>query len=191
MSKHGIQIITFILAQAFILVSAFSTSAVSAPSVASAEETTAIIAREKPTECATEIATEFSTEIQYETNQSVEVILEERIENEENGLTFIGNFWCTSYCSCPICCGQYAYNRPLDENGNAIVYGASGSQLVPGYSIAVDPRIIPYGTVVTIDGQEYVAADTGISGYHIDFYCASHEEALQRGNFWAEVYVNG
>lgn len=37
----------------------------------------------------------------------------------------LGEFRITAYCSCEICCEQYADNRPLDENGNEIVYGAA------------------------------------------------------------------
>ena len=77
----------------------------------------------------------------------------------------------------------------VDENGNEIVVGASGMVLEPGRSVAVDPSIIPYGTVLIIDGQEYVAADTGITGYRLDFYYASHEEALSHNNHWCEVYL--
>lgn len=99
---------------------------------------------------------------------------------------YVGRFYTTSYCSCPICCGNYSYNRP-----DGIVYGASGMELIPGYSIAVDTNIIPMGTIVIIDAKEYIAADTGgaVKGYHIDFYCASHEEALSNPNKYVEVYL--
>lgn len=128
---------------------------------------------------------ETTTEIELDTT-TTEAVTETTTKN--NNSNYIGRFWCTSYCSCSECCGHYAYNRPTDENGNEIVVGASGMELIPGYSVAVDPSIIPYGTIIVIDGQEYVAADTGISGYRLDFYCSSHEEALNNGNRWAEVY---
>lgn len=97
----------------------------------------------------------------------------------------IGRFYCTSYCSCSICCGSY------NDNRNGIIIGARGVELIPDYSVAVDPRIIPLGTIIIIDGKEYRADDTGsaIKGNHIDFYCASHEEALSNPNKYVEVYL--
>ena len=41
----------------------------------------------------------------------------------------LGNFRLTAYCSCSLCCGKWANNRPVDENGNEIVYGSIGERL--------------------------------------------------------------
>ena len=38
---------------------------------------------------------------------------------------------------------------------------ASGKRLVSGRSCAVDPRIIPYGTTLLVEGKPYVTHDTG------------------------------
>jgi 3D (Asp-Asp-Asp) domain-containing protein len=38
---------------------------------------------------------------------------------------------------------------------------ASGKRLISGRSCAVDPRIIPYGTILVVEGKPYVAHDTG------------------------------
>jgi 3D (Asp-Asp-Asp) domain-containing protein len=38
---------------------------------------------------------------------------------------------------------------------------ASGKRLVSGRSCAVDPSIIPYGTILVVEGKHYVAHDTG------------------------------
>ena len=106
-------------------------------------------------------------------------------------LVSLGEYMLTAYCSCYECCDEYALNRPIDENGNEIVIGASQEVLVPGYSIAVDPRVIPYGTVVVIDGKEYVAHDCGgaIKGNRIDVYHDDHKEALKFGIQYAEVFT--
>ena len=115
------------------------------------------------------------------------------IEEEipEPMLVSLGEYMLTAYCSCYECCDQYALNRPLDENGNEIVIGASQEVLVPGYSIAVDPRVIPYGTVVVIDGKEYIAHDCGgaIKGNRIDVYHSDHQEALEFGIQYAEIFT--
>lgn len=103
----------------------------------------------------------------------------------------LGTYVLTAYCSCQQCCGQYALNRPLDENGNPIVYTASGNRAVAGVTIAVDPTIIPYGTKVEINGHVYTAHDTGsaIKGNRIDVYFADHSEAWNFGRQEAEVFL--
>lgn len=102
----------------------------------------------------------------------------------EAHLEFIDEFYCTSYCACEKCCGKYSISR------GDVVYGASGEVLTPGRSVAVDPNVIPYGTVLYIDGKLYIAQDTGaFTGNHIDFYCASHEEALANPNKTTDVYA--
>jgi 3D (Asp-Asp-Asp) domain-containing protein len=105
--------------------------------------------------------------------------------------TSLGTFVLTAYCSCPQCCNEYALNRPLDENGNQIVYTASGAVAQQGVTIAVDPTVLPYGTKVEIDGHTYIAHDTGgaINGNRIDVYFADHNEAWNFGKQEAEVFL--
>lgn len=55
----------------------------------------------------------------------------------------------TAYCSCEMCCGEWANKRPLDENGEPIVVGSWGVELVDGYS-AASP--MAFGTQVELDG---------------------------------------
>ena len=99
----------------------------------------------------------------------------------------LGEYKLTAYCSCIKCCGKWAENRPEGK-----VIGASGRELTAGYSIAVDPEIIPYGTVVIINGQEYEAMDCGgsIKGNRIDIYFNDHAEALVFGVQYAEVFLH-
>ena len=98
----------------------------------------------------------------------------------------LGTYRLTAYCSCEKCCGVWAKNRPNGE-----VRGASGELLTAGYSIAVDPNVIPYGTEVIINGHTYKAQDCGgaIKNKRIDVYFDSHEEALQFGVQYAEVFT--
>lgn len=105
------------------------------------------------------------------------------VEEKEPETKNLGKFVLTAYCSCEKCCGKHALNRPKDESGNEIVYGASGAVLEQGVSIAVDPKVIPYGSVVLIDGSEYTAHDCGgaIKGNRIDVYFESHEDAREFG----------
>lgn len=94
-------------------------------------------------------------------------------------LVSLGEFTLTAYCPCEKCCGKWA---------NGIT--ASGLTAEPGM-IAVDPQIIPLGACVVIDGEEYLAADTGgaIKGNRIDIYMSSHNSALEYGVQTAEVWL--
>lgn len=91
----------------------------------------------------------------------------------------LGEFTLTSYCKCEKCCGKWA---------DGIT--ASGLPAKPGI-IAVDPKIIPLGSHVMIDGVEYLAADTGgaIKGNRIDIFAVSHDIALEYGVQNHEVYL--
>ena len=98
----------------------------------------------------------------------------------------LGSFKLTAYCSCSICCGKWANNRP-----NGVVYGAIGEELKEGYSIAVDPTVIAYRTEVIINGHTNKAQDCGgaIKGNRIDVYFENHNDALDFGVQYAEVYI--
>lgn len=103
----------------------------------------------------------------------------------------LGTYTLTAYCSCQTCCGQYALNRPLDESGNPIVYTSIGAIAKAGVTIAVDPRVIPYGSEVKINDHVYIAQDTGgaITGARIDIYFDDHQKALEFGLQTAEVFI--
>ena len=77
----------------------------------------------------------------------------------------------TAYCPCVKCCGK----------SDGIT--ASGTQATAGRTVAVDTRLIPYGTEISIDGKIYIAEDCGgkVKGYTIDVFFDSHEEALNFG----------
>lgn len=104
---------------------------------------------------------------------------------QEPELVSLGTFKVTAYCSCRECCGKWADCR---EDG--IVRGASGQELIAGYSIAVDPDVIPYGNEVYINDRKHVAHDCGepIKGNCIDLYMSSHEEAQEWGVQYIEVF---
>lgn len=75
----------------------------------------------------------------------------------------------TAYCTG--CSGTTAYGIDLRSNPNQKV-------------IAVDPRIIPLGTRVWVEGYgEAIAGDTGgaIKGNKIDVFIPSHENAMEWG----------
>lgn len=110
---------------------------------------------------------------------------------EAVSIRYIGEFKVTAYCSCEKCCGKWATDRPTDKDGNKIVYTASGAVAEAGKTVAVDTDLIPYGTHLLINGNEYIAQDTGskVNGQVIDVYFDSHEEAVNFGCQNYSIYV--
>ena len=92
---------------------------------------------------------------------------------------YMGRFKLTGYCACAYCCGK--------TDGIT----STGVKARAGRTIAVDPRVIPYGSIVIINGKEYVAEDCGgaIKNKKIDIFFNTHNEALQWGVKYADVYV--
>lgn len=91
---------------------------------------------------------------------------------------YIGECVITAYCPCGECCGRWADGVT-----------AAGLPAGPGI-VAVDPAVIPLGSTVIIDGQRYLAADTGVTGNHVDVCLTSHEETVAFGVQAAEVWVS-
>lgn len=67
---------------------------------------------------------------------------------------------------------------------------ATGTTPKVGRTIAVDPKVIPYGSRVVINGNTYIAEDCGgaIKGNIIDIFVGSTEEAYQKGVYYTNVY---
>ena len=97
----------------------------------------------------------------------------------EGNYASLGNFKISAYCHCSRCCGK----------SDGIT--ATGTKVTANRTIAVDPRVIPLGSKVVIDGQVYVAEDTGgaIRGNRIDMYFATHQEALNWGVQYRDVSI--
>lgn len=129
-------------------------------------------------------------EINIQSEHIAEPTIEEK-KIEQQTTAYLGNFEITAYCSCKVCCGEYAVGRPVDEYGKQIVYGATGERLYQGISIAVDPEVIPYGSSVVIDENIYKAQDCGgaIDGNKIDVYFENHSDAAAFGKRWSDVYL--
>ena len=109
---------------------------------------------------------------------SIEQMTEIITEAPTSQVELLGTFKLTAYCACEKCCGK----------SDGIT--ATGTKATANRTIAVDKTIIPYGTVVIINGNEYVAEDTGgaVKGNIIDIFFDDHEEALNFGVQYADVY---
>lgn len=67
---------------------------------------------------------------------------------------------------------------------------STGAKPTVGRTIAVDPRVIPYGSRVVINGHTYIAEDCGgaIKGNKIDIFVGSESEAYRKGVYHTNVY---
>lgn len=91
----------------------------------------------------------------------------------------LGEFKVTAYCPCRECSGKWG------------TLSSTGEQLKEGHSVAVNPRVIPYGTHIYIGETEYVAVDCGgkVKGKHIDIYFEDHDTTVDFGVQQLEVFV--
>ena len=108
-----------------------------------------------------------------------ELPIEVEPEVEEPDDRYLGNFKITYYCGCHSC---------SDDWGTMTATGVTAKE---GRTIAVDPKVISYGTKVLINGREYVAEDCGgaIKGNRIDIFMDSHERARKAGVDYFDVYI--
>ena len=92
----------------------------------------------------------------------------------------LGVFEVTAYCPCETCCGAWA---------DGVVF--TGGLATEGQTIAVDPAVIPLGSVVEINGRQYIAEDigAGIAGKEIDLFFCAHEDARNWGRQMHEAYL--
>lgn len=98
---------------------------------------------------------------------------------------FLGEFTLTAYCPGHCCCGKWASG-----------YTATGTLATEGRTIAVDPKVIPYGSHVLLiwpDGTQhsYIAEDCGggVNGNHIDVFFNDHQAARVFGVQSARAYL--
>ena len=93
----------------------------------------------------------------------------------------IGTYKLTFYCPCHQCSGDYGRST------------ASGAICTEGRTVAVDPKVIPLGSHLLINGHEYIAEDVGggVKGHHIDVYLEDHDTCNDRGIEYAEVFIQG
>lgn len=100
----------------------------------------------------------------------------------KNNFQSLGTYRLSFYCPCATCNGR--------SDGKTKI----GTRMAEGRTIAVDPRIIPLGSRVYIEGYGvFIAEDTGsaIKGNRIDVCVASHSRAYDFGIDYANVYLIG
>ena len=127
-------------------------------------------------EALTEQVEELTVEVEdYRSRyEEVSFALDEVVS--ETGWESLGTFTITHYCACAKCCGKYSSG-----------YTATGTLATEGRTVAVDPKVIPLGSKIRINGHVYVAEDTGVSGHMVDIFVSSHDEAIKKGCYKATV----
>ena len=115
--------------------------------------------------------------IQNKNKQIVQ--LNKRIDElEQKGMKSLGTFKITAYGrDCEGCTG----------------ITKTGTVPIVGRTVAVDPDVIPLGSTVIIDGQEYIAEDIGgaIKVNIIDMFVGTEDISKYYGVKYKEVFVKG
>ena len=103
----------------------------------------------------------------------------ETVQEPASHLISLGVFKTTGYCPCKSCSAGWGRNT------------CTGAVASAHHTIAVDPRVIPYGTKVMINGVIYTAEDKGggVKGHHIDIFYDTHTESRNHGTQNAEVFL--
>ena len=123
----------------------------------------------------------YRAQVAYDRAMAESEYLQQMAAYEAVGMyRYIGTCILTAYCC------ESKGNPHICGTGTGLT--ASGLPVAPGM-VAVDPSIIPLGSTVIINGVSYLAADTGVIGYHIDIAIQTHEEAAEFGVSSAEVWI--
>ena len=112
-------------------------------------------------------------------NERFKAALDE-LRAEEGAWRSTEEFRIMHYCPCADCTGK----NPSDRG-----YGitATGTVATAGRTVSVDPSVITLGSEILINGQIYVAEDTGVTEKCIDIFVDDHAEALRLGTYLTAV----
>lgn len=85
----------------------------------------------------------------------------------------------TAYCPCRGCSGGYGRSTAIGKRARS------------KHTIAVDPKVFPYGTRIRIDNRVYTAEDRGggVKGKHIDVFFDRHAQVRRFGTKHKKVEV--
>lgn len=115
-----------------------------------------------------------------EVNSAVEETISKSADEPTKTLISLGVCKLSAYCK---------ENYPHICNDGDSSTTATGTTPTAGRTIAVDPKVIPYGSEVIVNGHTYIAEDCGgaIKGNRVDILFDTHQEALSFGIQYAEV----
>lgn len=136
------------------------------------------------------IVLQYSNDNKYLVLSTVEKIYETSVStggivntgyNTSGQYKSLGTFKITHYC-----CEEYDH---ICNAGYPYVTATGTKPHVGG--CAVDKSVIPLGSYIKINDSVYHAEDTGgaINGNRIDLVVETHNEALAKGTYYAEVFL--
>lgn len=120
--------------------------------------------------------------LRKQTEKYTELMIEQQPDIQEFPNTKLGRFSLSWY-------SPKELGRPEEK-----LRTSTGTRPKEGRTIAVDPKLIPYGSIVYIQGYGYyIAEDCGgdIKENRIDIYTSSHQYAIQQGRKVANVWILG
>ena len=123
----------------------------------------------------------------YQNQREIYPVLEEKMNKPAEAISLnLGEYKLTAYCPCKKCCGKWSY-----EVTGVKKKTASGTYPEPNKTVAADTSILPFGSKIMINNQEYVVEDTGkkVKGKHIDVYFEDHDEALNFGRQFTDIFM--
>ena len=123
--------------------------------------------------------TKNNKELKAELKEAKQTI--EDLKGSEYKLVYLGNFRLTHYC-------DERYNHICGGNGVT----ASGTKTSVGRTVAVDPKKIPYGTKMYIEGYGWRTAEdcgSAVKNNQIDILVDTHEQALNLGTKTGGVWI--
>ena len=121
----------------------------------------------------------FSNTRTYTNGNADTDVSQQKQPPEDLKLIPLGVFKTTGYCPCKSCSEGWGRHT------------STGAIAASNHTIAVDPKVIPYGSRIMINGIIYTAEDKGggVKGNHIDIFFDTHSETKQHGVQNTEVYL--
>lgn len=126
---------------------------------------------------------QFNKMLKQQTDKYTELMIAQQPDMKELPFQKLGRFSLSWYSP-----------KELGKERPEQLHTSTGKIPKEGRTIAVDPKVIPYGSIVYIqDYGLYVAEDCGgaIKQNRIDVFTASHSKAIQMGHKVAQVWLIG
>lgn len=126
---------------------------------------------------------QYHKSLQYQTELYTQLMITQQPDIKDFPNLKLGKFDLTWYSP-----------KELGKDNASQLKTSTGTTPKEGRTIAVDPKIIPYGSIVYIqDYGYYIAEDKGgaIKQNRIDIFTNSHEKAIQEGHKVANVWILG
>lgn len=126
---------------------------------------------------------QYNKMLKQQTEKYTELMIEQQPDIQDFPNRKLGRFTLSWYSP-----------KELGKTSPSQLKTSTGTIPKEGRTIAVDPKVIPYGSIVYIqDYGYYIAEDCGgdIKSNRIDVFTVSHENAIQQGKKVANVWILG